>query len=250
MPRLTLVMERKPLQVYDLNALVTTIGRGEDMQIRIDNVSVSRRQAQIRLREDGRWIVEDPGSGNGTFLNGARVTEARALTAGDEISFGKFSLFFDTALAEPVGGADLTSNGHEPELGQTFVMKAEDVERLQQAAALKRRAQLQWEAGGERGTFSLDAGAALVGRADLCDLRVPGGPKHHVLVMRTKAGFEVRNLSRWYRMQVNGRPSKASRLKGGDVVEVGGLCLTFLDDLAAPASRRTSPGAAAAARQP
>ncbi len=45
MPKLTLVLERKPVQVYDVGSFVTNIGRAEDMHIVIDNVSVSRRQS-------------------------------------------------------------------------------------------------------------------------------------------------------------------------------------------------------------
>src|SRR5713226_1912839 len=111
MPRLTLVVERKPVHVYDLGTFVTNIGRAEDMQIVIDNVSVSRRQAQIRLEDDGSWTVQDLGSSNGTFLNGERLTAAQRLKRGDEISFGKFSLFFETSVTEPVDEAELASNG-------------------------------------------------------------------------------------------------------------------------------------------
>src|SRR2546427_2654217 len=70
MPTLTLVAERTPLRAYDLNGVVINIGRGDDMDVVIDNPSVSRRQAQVRLDSDGRWIVEDLKSANGTSLNG------------------------------------------------------------------------------------------------------------------------------------------------------------------------------------
>jgi len=69
------------------------------------------------------------------------------------------------------------------------------------------RAHLKWEARGKQDTFyleRLERSAVLVGRSPLCDLRVPAGPKHHVLVLRNRTGFEVRNLSAWHRMRVNG----------------------------------------------
>jgi predicted component of type VI protein secretion system len=238
MPKLTLVLERKPVQVYDVGSFVTNIGRAEDMHIVIDNVSVSRRQAQIRLQDDGSWAVQDLGSSNGTFLNGQRLTGAERLKRGDEISFGKYSLFFESAIAEPVGEAEPAWNGKTGEVSETFYMNAEDVERLQHAVALKRRAQLQWEARGKSGTFYLDGPAALVGQSILCDARVPAGPKHHLLVTRNKFGFEIRNLSRWRRMRVNGWVLAQSLLRSGDTVEIGGLRLKFLDDLTPQAAHR------------
>lgn len=236
MPKLTLVLERKPVQVYDLGSFVTNIGRAEDMHIVIDNVSVSRRQAQIRLEDDGSWTVQDLGSSNGTFLNGQRLTAAQRLKRGDEISFGKYSLFFDGAIAEPIDEAEPAADGQTGEASETFYMNAADVERLQEALALKRRAQLQWEARGQTGTFYLEGAAALVGQSVLCDVRVPAGPRHHLLVTRNKFGFEIRNLSRWHRMRVNGWVLAQSVLRSGDTIEIAGLRLKFLDDLTPQAS--------------
>ena len=45
----------------------------------------------LEPRPDGLW-VEDVGSTNGTFVNGARVTTARLLVAGDIIRIGKTDL--------------------------------------------------------------------------------------------------------------------------------------------------------------
>jgi FHA domain len=233
MPRLTLVMERNPVKVYDVDSSEVTIGRGEGLDIRIDNVSVSRRQAQIRREGAGGWAVKDLGSANGTFLNGERLTAPRPLMPGDEISFGKFSLFFEREIHEPiVERAAPSSKKVEP--AGTFYLHADEVEHLQRTVARKRKAQLRWEVGGAADTFyldGLDRGALLVGRSHRCDLRVPAGPRHHVLITRTPNGYEVRNLSRWYRMRVNGHVRVQSPLRNSDVVTIGKLRLTFADEL-------------------
>lgn len=230
MPKLTLVIDRKPVQVYDLDQPVIRIGRGEGMDIVIDNVSVSRRQAEIR-DEGGAWVVRDLGSANGTFLNGRRLTAEQPLRPGDEIAFGKFSLLFERALAEGAP-AEAPAARAAVDAGGTLLLKPEEVERLQRAAALKRHAQLQWEAGGARGTHYIEGGGVLVGRTELCDLRVPGGgPRQHLLIVRQPGGFEARNLSPWRRMRVNGRPARRAVLKTGDAIEVGGLRLTFMDEV-------------------
>ena len=234
MPTLTLVAERTPVKAYEVASLGVNIGRGDDMDIVIDNASVSRRQARIEMMSSGEWVVEDLNSANGTFVNGQRLTSPRTLARGDEISFGKFSLFFDRALREPVQQRAIQTRPDLPRPSDTFQMDQKDVERLQQAVAMRRRAHLKWEARGKQDTFyleRLERSAVLVGQSALCDLRVPAGPKHHVLVQRNRTGYEVRNLSGWSRMRVNGEVVTQAPLKGGDVVEIRGLRLTFFDEI-------------------
>jgi FHA domain len=230
MPKLTLFLERKQLQVYDLDREVIRIGRSAGLEIVIDNVSVSRRQAEI-WQDGGAWKVADLGSENGTLLNGQRLADPQPLRPGDEISFGKYSLFFEREFTEP-SPRGVPAPPASPEEDRTFQLRAEDLVRLQQAAALKRRAQLQWKVKDQRGTYYIEGGGAIVGRSALCDLRVPaGGPPQHLVVLRGPSGFEIRNLSRWYRMRVNGEPTSRAALKSGDTIEVGMLRLTFLDEV-------------------
>lgn len=63
-----------------------TIGRAPDNVVRIDDPRVSRHHARIVLR-DGRPVLVDEGSTNGTWVDGLRVTEL-ALGAGDRIEIG------------------------------------------------------------------------------------------------------------------------------------------------------------------
>jgi hypothetical protein len=74
------------------NADRTTIGRSPDCGVFLDDVTVSRRHAAL-IRRDGRWLIEDLGSLNGTFVNRRRV-ESAALEDGDEIQIGKYRLTF------------------------------------------------------------------------------------------------------------------------------------------------------------
>ncbi len=97
----------------------------------------------------------------------------------------------------------------------------------------KRRAHLEWESGGRKGTHYLsDAPAVLIGTDDLCDLQVPKAPKHHVLVVNTEAGCEVRYLAWMGSMKVAGRSVKKAPMKDGDTAEVGGLKMKFVGDIA------------------
>jgi pSer/pThr/pTyr-binding forkhead associated (FHA) protein len=78
-----------------LEAEVTTAGRHPESDVFLDDVTVSRRHAEIR-RRDAEWFVHDLGSLNGTYVNRERV-EVTKLASGDELQIGKFKLVFFTA---------------------------------------------------------------------------------------------------------------------------------------------------------
>jgi hypothetical protein len=70
----------------------TTIGREVGAGIRLEHDDyVSARHARLEPRPDGTWI-EDLGSTNGTFVNGARVNGSRRLQAGDVVRVGSTEL--------------------------------------------------------------------------------------------------------------------------------------------------------------
>lgn len=70
-----------------------TLGRNPDSDVFLDDVTVSRRHAEVRRREDGSFHVHDSQSLNGTYVNGERVEQTK-LATGDEIQIGKFKLLF------------------------------------------------------------------------------------------------------------------------------------------------------------
>jgi hypothetical protein len=70
----------------------TTIGRSPDCEIFLDDVTVSRKHAVLTQR-DGKFVIEDLGSLNGTFLNRHRI-ESAELNDGDELQIGKYRLMF------------------------------------------------------------------------------------------------------------------------------------------------------------
>jgi FHA domain/zinc-ribbon domain len=70
----------------------TTIGRSPDCEIFLDDVTVSRKHAVLSQR-DGKFVIEDLGSLNGTFLNRHRI-ESAELNDGDELQIGKYRLLF------------------------------------------------------------------------------------------------------------------------------------------------------------
>jgi len=77
---------------FVLTKEVTTAGRHPESDVFLDDITVSRRHAEI-LREDTAYRIVDMGSLNGTYINKQRVEEAE-LSSGDEIQIGKFKLIF------------------------------------------------------------------------------------------------------------------------------------------------------------
>ncbi|KUG52442.1 hypothetical protein AVL62_13990 [Serinicoccus chungangensis] len=74
-----------------LTAAVTTLGRGEDCTLVVDDPGASRRHAEIRISHDGphlQVILRDLNSTNGTYLNGEQVG-SEELRSGDRITLGR-----------------------------------------------------------------------------------------------------------------------------------------------------------------
>jgi hypothetical protein len=70
----------------------TRIGRSPDCDIFLDDVTVSRNHA-VLVERDGKFVVEDQGSLNGTFVNRRRI-DASPLEEGDELQIGKYRMTF------------------------------------------------------------------------------------------------------------------------------------------------------------
>lgn len=82
---------------YLLDTDVTTVGRHPEADIFFDDVTVSRRHAEI-TRSGTAFEIVDQRSLNGTYVNGERVDRS-ALQNGYELRVGKFRLNF---FASPV----------------------------------------------------------------------------------------------------------------------------------------------------
>jgi pSer/pThr/pTyr-binding forkhead associated (FHA) protein len=91
-----LVVKRGPNagSKFYLDADATSVGRHPESDIFLDDITVSRRHAEIRRRATS-FALHDVGSLNGTYVNKERVEEAE-LRSGDEIQIGKFKLVFLT----------------------------------------------------------------------------------------------------------------------------------------------------------
>jgi pSer/pThr/pTyr-binding forkhead associated (FHA) protein len=70
----------------------TLIGRSPECDVFLDDVTVSRRHAEL-VRDGETFTISDLGSLNGTFVNRKRIESAQ-LEDDDEVQIGKYRLTF------------------------------------------------------------------------------------------------------------------------------------------------------------
>jgi hypothetical protein len=83
-------------RTHEITSPKVVLGRSREADVRVADVNVSRRHAELRQEGASYWIV-DLGSTNGVEVNGKRVDRAR-LRDGDRILLGATEVVFGRAL--------------------------------------------------------------------------------------------------------------------------------------------------------
>jgi ABC-type multidrug transport system ATPase subunit len=78
---------RQPSAIMRLPSRVLRIGRANDNEVVVSDLSVSRYHAELRRSSRGGYEIVDLGSHNGTFVNGQRITSA-PVTEADLVGIG------------------------------------------------------------------------------------------------------------------------------------------------------------------
>jgi len=99
--QLTMRTGPNPGTVYALEGDQITIGRDSTNDISVNDAEVSRRHARMNF-QGGKFVLEDLGSTNGTYVNGQRLTGPRVLKSGEVISLGEQIVFvFESMGTDP-----------------------------------------------------------------------------------------------------------------------------------------------------
>src|SRR5512139_1603086 len=85
-----------------------TIGRVQGNDIVLPKGNVSKRHARIVLK-DGKFIIVDLKSTNGTYVNGRKITSPLVVKDSDKIYIGDFIVGVDEAAAEGDGPSETTN---------------------------------------------------------------------------------------------------------------------------------------------
>lgn len=107
---------------------LTTIGRGKDNDIQIDNPGVSAQHAKI-VQEGQSYFIEDTNSTNGTNVNGEPVSR-RQLEYGDMISIFKHTLKFSPLALQAETGKPMSYDANAADGAGTVDIDVSQLDKL------------------------------------------------------------------------------------------------------------------------
>ena len=231
------------LQVYfdsmleyevELQDKVTTIGRGADCDIVIDNSGVSELHARVR-RLGNAVVVEDAASTNGVYVNGQRV-KSHYLNFGDEIALLKHQL----RLVKQAGGKAQDkphSTAVKQQVDQTTLMDASLLNDALGKLERHKEAFLKLNGGaqGMRHSYKIRKSVFKIGKSRDCDLYTDGwfAPGLAARIQRRADGYYIEPHAGG-KVRVNGMPRIGEiKLEDGDGLTIRQLAMTFHERLSA-----------------
>ena len=208
MPKLIVSIDGVVVKEYQLIKDRSTIGRRPYNDVVIDNLAVSGEHAVVQM-VDGRAVLEDLGSTNGTYVNGKAIKK-QELAHDDTIEVGKYKVKFvdgDT-MSAPVS---LSGAGLSVPMGV-------DVGSGPEATGPRVRV-LNGSAAGR--VLPLTKVVPTIGKPGLSVASIP----------RRVHGFALAQVAGTHVAAVNGVAVDAGpiTLKNRDQIDLGGIRLEFVD---------------------
>ena len=226
MPHCVVRVPGQSEQVFSFQQAEVIVGRGNDADLVLPNVSVSRHHVRIS-RTDAGWQVEDLKSRNGLLLNG-NSSDASLLKTGDEVQVGKFLLVFlgDGRQDQVYKGRFITYmpayKPNRPVDGDsTFQIDKADLDRLKAQTRVMREARVVLVTDSRQSWLPRDRELQFGSKAKVpVSGRFTGGT---VAVIRWVNGSHVlEKTARFTSVLVNGESvGEPKKLKHGDTVTVG-----------------------------
>jgi pSer/pThr/pTyr-binding forkhead associated (FHA) protein len=102
-----------PGATYSLEGDQLTIGRDSSNGVTINDAEISRKHARLTF-QGGKYILEDLGSTNGTFVNGQRLAGPAVLKSGDVVSLGEQIVLMYDVLSADAGATVISSRKSVP----------------------------------------------------------------------------------------------------------------------------------------
>ncbi len=193
------------IQKYLFDKEVVSIGRARDNDIIVENLSVSRNHARIRLK-DGKYILTDLNSANGTYVNGVKIIRTE-LVDNDIISVGKHKLHFvnkavsDEQVILDAFGADKTMLVEKAPSAKLMILKGKHKDK----------------------EFVIKKYETSIGRTNDNDICLHDWfvSKKHAMIIRQGNNFFIKDLGSWKGTFVNDKQVRDSSLNNNDVIQIG-----------------------------
>lgn len=232
MATITLMFKEKEIQKFPLkNDRLIKIGRRNDNQIMIDNVSVSGYHAEIST-DGNTFQIKDLKSKNGTFVNQQLITSPCLLSQDDVITIGKHELVFslkDETVGEKHGSP--AGGGFSSEKTQ-FLDTYDHRELLKKFASTSHKAplvSLQFKGKLIR-KYLLKANTDFtIGRLSENDVVIDNSAVsgRHASINLEGDAFVIKDLNSTNGVYINDNPVSTARLNDGDVIKIGKHDLVF-----------------------
>jgi pSer/pThr/pTyr-binding forkhead associated (FHA) protein len=231
MPKIILKFNEAVLKEIPLDREQLTIGRKPDNDLVIDNPAVSGHHAKL-ARVQSVYFLEDLGSTNGTFVNEKKI-DKKQLRDGDRVMVGKHLLLYE----DEVKGVAVAPDSPSADTDKTMILDTQKQRELLKAEqtlgkAKERFGVLQVLAGGtDKKEYPLTGRLAIIGSQDGATVKLTGwfAPKVAAMISRRPDGYNISLSEESKKVLVNGTPVQGrADLKDGDLLEVGGVKMSFL----------------------
>jgi len=249
MPILQITKDGVLLQELEIQAECITIGRDAGNDVRLGDLTVSRRHGQLRREAGGRYFVENLQSRNGIRLNGHEISQPTALTDGDQLKIGAYQLLFRQAVEinrqapnQPHANVDkalLEVFGAIPKSSAAAALPtASPSTTIQPVAGKNATPPMPQPKAGEseigilinedsNAIFTLDRDHIVLGNDGQVDIRIPGPSRTRATIARRGEYFYLCSETPVPCVSVNGSPVMNARLLYNDRIEIGGRRFIF-----------------------
>ncbi len=219
MAELIVKLGDQEIQRVNLNKPVVTIGRSSDNDVIIENLSISRKHAELRMDNDA-FIVADLNSSNGTRVNGLPITESE-IEDGDIIGVGKHNLILSAPEGLPVPKAGVDGI----DMQQTIALAPS----LDEAYVTVRPPRQNGR------VIQFEDSAARVGRAVDNDIRIVDWfiEPYQAVIEKSGAEYRFRNMPDAPPAYLRDETVDDVVLSDGDIVKIGTTQLVYTTSLQA-----------------
>lgn len=226
MPRLVIRSKGHADTRFELQKGSIVIGRGEQADVVLPNVSVSREHARM-VRSASGWFLLDLKSKSGTLVNGEPISR-HTLSPHDEIQIGRYTLFFlgDGSKSKFLDGRFVEYLGPYTELltvhGETIPLPRSAINRMREQAQRRDKAQVVTIGGPKQSWNPGEKGLTFGGKGTVpVEGMFTGGLVAFIRWEESSGGHLLCKKGMAVSVEINDHPVSEQTLLPGDFFKIG-----------------------------